>query len=184
MGPLEHPDELGAINEIPFEGREEDLRRVAEDNHAEGDGEVVQVQRDLHFGPAPLGDEEETEGEDDGVDEEVGHGAVEAECGHVVEGLEEGEGDEEDADEEHPGAAVDEVREGADEEVAADEDVEDAGHEEFDQLGCVDEVGPEFGAETVPRHGLVGIACADSQPRGVRLVQTLHEDLPCGQRRA
>lgn len=98
VAPVEHPIELGAIDEIALEGRQEDLRRVAEDNYAERDGKVLHVDRPLHLRPAPVTDLQDAVTDDDRVDEEVRHRAPEAEHGDVLQRLEEAKRQQEDAD--------------------------------------------------------------------------------------
>lgn len=89
--PVQHPIELGAIDEIALEARQEDLRRIAEDNHAKRDREVLYVDRPLHLRPTPVTNLQDTVTDDDRVDEEVRHCAPEAQHGNVLQGLEEAE---------------------------------------------------------------------------------------------
>ena len=56
--PVEHALELRGVDHVAFEGGEEDLRRVAEDDDAQRDGERQDVDAEGHLGPAPLLDPE------------------------------------------------------------------------------------------------------------------------------
>jgi len=89
--PVQHPVELGAIDEIALEARQEDLRRIAEDNHAKRDREILYVDRPLHLRPAPVTNLQDTVTDDGRIDEEVRHCAPEAQHGNVLQGLEEAE---------------------------------------------------------------------------------------------
>lgn len=98
VAPVQHPVELGAIDEIALEGRQEDLRRIAEDNHAERDRKVLYVDRPLHLRPAPVTNLQDAVTDDDRVDEEVRHRAPEAQHGDMLQGLEEAKGQQKYAD--------------------------------------------------------------------------------------
>lgn len=135
VAPVEHPLELGPVDQVALQGGEEDLRRVGEDDDAKRDGEVLEVQSPLDLAPAPLGQVQQTVAEDDDVDGDVRHSAPEAEHGHVVQRLEEPQRDQQDADEHHPAADVERaVRERAYHQVAAYHHVQDAGHQQLDHL--------------------------------------------------
>lgn len=179
MAPVEHPVEFGAIDEVALERRQKYLRGIAEDDDAQGYRKVLHVHGPLDPGPAPVADVQEAVADDDDVDEEMGHRAPEAQDRDVVQGLEEAEGQEEDPDEHHPASGVDGAfGEDADHEVAADDDVEDASHEEFDDLGDVDGSRAQHWPEALLGYGDVRVA--NPHPlagRRVQLVQTFHQDL-------
>lgn len=52
--PVQHPLELGRVLHVALKRRQEDLRRVREDDHAETDREVLDVHRPAHLAPAPI----------------------------------------------------------------------------------------------------------------------------------
>ena len=140
--PVEHAHEPARVAHVPLQRRQEDLRRVREHDDAQADGEVQKVDAQLHLGPAPLAGPGEAVAEDEHVDHQVRHRAPEAERADVVQVLEEAAGDQQHAAEHHPGAGVDlALREHAHQQVAAQHHVQDAGHEQLDQLRAVDNAG-------------------------------------------
>jgi len=54
VSPVHHAAELGLVGEVALQRREEDLGGVAEDDHAQRDGEGPDVDPDLDLVPAPL----------------------------------------------------------------------------------------------------------------------------------
>ena len=83
--PIEHRAEAGPVVHVALHGREEDLRRVAEDDHAERDGERPDVDAQLDGAPVPVGEPREAVEDDDGVDDHVRDRAPEAEPGDVAQ---------------------------------------------------------------------------------------------------
>lgn len=75
---------------VALERRQENLRRVAEHDDAERDGESEDVDAQRHLGPAPAARLQETIAEDHHVDDDVSHRAPEAQRGYVVEILQKG----------------------------------------------------------------------------------------------
>ena len=88
--PVQHAAEPRSVDEITLERRQEDLRRVAEDDDAERDRERPDVDADEHLVPFPLGGASEAVEQDDDVDEHVRHRAPEAEQRDVLERAKEG----------------------------------------------------------------------------------------------
>ena len=83
------------------------MRRVAEDNDAQEDGEVLEVETPLDFAPTPLRQFEQAVAEDNGVDDQVRHGAPETQQRNHVQTLQEGQRYQKDAADHHPGAGID-----------------------------------------------------------------------------
>ena len=52
--PVKHAFELRRVDHVAFERWEEDLRRVAEDDDAQRDGERQDVDAEGHLSPTPL----------------------------------------------------------------------------------------------------------------------------------
>jgi hypothetical protein len=76
--PVEHPVKFAAIDEITFERREEYLRRVTEDDNTQGYGELLHVDAPLDLCPSPISNLENAVAEYDGIDEQMGDCAPEA----------------------------------------------------------------------------------------------------------
>lgn len=89
MAPVEHPVELAAIYEVTLERRQEDLRRVAEDDYAKGNRKCLHIERPLDLRPAPVADLQDAVADYDRVYEQVSHRAPEAQHRHVVQGFQE-----------------------------------------------------------------------------------------------
>ena len=124
---------FGWIAHIAFEGRQEDLRRVAEYDDAQRYWECEDVDTQRHLRPAPIGRLEKAISHDHDIDDDVGHSAPKAEGRDVMQILEEGAGQEQDAADHHPGSGVDgSVGKRADHQVAAQHHVQDARHEQLD----------------------------------------------------
>lgn len=104
--PVQHPIELGRIGHVAFERRQEDLRCVREHDHTQRYGKVLHVHSPTDLGPAPLTDFEQAVREDDEVDEQMRHGAPEAEHRDGVDRLEESQWHQEDSAEHHPGPRI------------------------------------------------------------------------------
>lgn len=85
--PVQHPLELGRILHVALERRQEDLRRVREHDHAQTDGEILDIDGPPHFAPAPVANRKDTVTDDDRVDENVRHGAPEGQQTHTFQGL-------------------------------------------------------------------------------------------------
>lgn len=83
MRPIKHPFKLRRVLHVAFERGQEDLRGVRENDNAQTDREVGEVEAPLHFGPTPVADLQEAVGEDYCVDEDVRHGAPEREQAHA-----------------------------------------------------------------------------------------------------
>lgn len=179
VAPLEHPVELGPVDEVTLERGQEYLRRVAEHDHAQRYGEVFHVDGPLDLAPAPVGQLEHAVPEYDDVDEYVRHGAPEAQQRHVVQVLEEPERYEQHARDHHPAARVDHaVRERALHQVAARHHVQDARHQQLDHLGHVHGPRAPHRPEALARDRHVRVAHPHPLPRvQVQLVQALHQYL-------
>lgn len=106
VAPVQHPLELRPVDEVTFQCGEEDLGRVREHNNSKRNREVFEIQSPLNLAPSPLRKIEQAIAEDDDVDEDVGHGAPEAEHGHVMQRLEEAQRYQKDANQHHPAADV------------------------------------------------------------------------------
>ena len=178
VAPVEHAVELCRVAHVALQRRQEDLRRVAEDDDAQRNGECEDVDAQRHLRPAPCGRLKKAVAHDHDVDDHVGHGAPEAERRDVMQVLEEGAGQEEDAADHHPGAGVDgAVGERADHQVAAEDDVEDARHEQLDQLRRVDDLGAYPPAETFFGDGDVRVTNTNQLTLLVGDVQAIDQDL-------
>ena len=81
--PVHHAVEPVALLHVSLERRQEDLRRIAEYDDAERDGERPDVDAHLHGAPVPLGSTRHAVRDDDGVNRQVRHCAPEAEEGDV-----------------------------------------------------------------------------------------------------
>ena len=96
----------------------------------------------------------------------------------MVEVLEEGAGEQQHAADHHVGSRVDlAVGEGPDQKIAAEHQVEDAGHQQLDQLGRVDDLAAEALAKDLLGNVVVAVADLGAVPELVGLVQAVHEDL-------
>jgi hypothetical protein len=107
VGPVEHDLEFGRVLHVTLEGRQEDLRRVTEDDDAQRDGEVFEVESPFDLAPAPFRQFQKAVAEDDRVDKQVRHRAPKAQQRHHVQTLQEAEGKQQDTADHHPGACVD-----------------------------------------------------------------------------
>ncbi len=90
MSPVHHAVELAGLLHVPLQRREEDLRGVAEDDDADGDWELLDVDVELHLVPGPVSRPGETVRDHEDIDDDVRDGAQQAELGHGFEVLEEG----------------------------------------------------------------------------------------------
>ena len=102
----------------------------------------------------------------------------EAEGGDVVEVFEEGAGQQQQPAHHHvrPGVNL-AIGKGPDQEVAAQDDVEDAGHEQLDELGRVNDLATQPLAEHLLGNLIVAEAHLVHLAEFVRLVEAVDEDL-------
>jgi len=106
MGPVEHLSELRGVLHVSLECREENVGSVGEDDDSKRDGKGLEVKGEGDFGETPVTDAAETVGNDDEIDEEMGHGAPETESRHGVEVSEECTRKKNHSAEHHPRALV------------------------------------------------------------------------------
>lgn len=178
VAPVQHAVELGLVDHVLLEGRQEDLARVAEHDNPEGDreGEYIHPQCDL--GEGPLVGPEDAVAEDENVDQSVHYTVGEAQLGHMVEVLQKGAREQQKAAHHHVGARVDlSIWKCANQQVAAQYDVKNASHQQFNQLCGID----DFPAKTLTEHLLgnlvVAVAYLHGLPELVGFVQTVDQDL-------
>ena len=178
VGPAHHAGELAAVHQVAFQRGQEDLRGVAEHDDAQGDGQRPDVDAEPDLAPVPVAGLRQAVDDDDEVDEHVGHGAPEAEPGDAAEGGEEGAGEQRDRADHDPRRQVHgRVREAALDEVPAQQYVQDAGHQQLDDLGQVHQAAPVAAPPHVLRDLHVAAADSDESPHGVRFVQAVDEDV-------
>lgn len=75
--PVQHPLELGGVDHVALERRQEYLGCVGEDDDAEADRKVLHVHRPPHHAPAPVADLQQTVAQDDCVYQDMRHCAPE-----------------------------------------------------------------------------------------------------------
>ena len=102
----------------------------------------------------------------------------EAEPRHVVEVLQEGAGEEEEAAEHHVGPSVDTaIGKCSNEKVTTQHHIQDACHEQLNQLGSIDDLATKPLAKDLLGHLIVAVPDLDNVPKLVLLVEALDEDL-------
>lgn len=103
---------------------------VAEDDDSERDGIRPHVDLVLDFARVPFSESRETIGDDEQVDDQVHDGVAEAETRDEAQRTNEGARDEDHARDHGPGAVVErQLGKTADEQVAAQDEIENACHE-------------------------------------------------------
>ena len=107
-----------------------------EHDDAQGDRKRVNVDLQFDRAPVPAADLREAVRQDDHVDDDVGHGAPKTQKRHRLQVTQKRTREETDRAENHPAVGSDRrAGKTALHEVAAQDDVQNAGHEEFNELG-------------------------------------------------
>lgn len=146
VSPVHHAVELAGFRHVSLQGGEEDLRGVAEHDDADGDGELLNVDVKLDLIPGPVACPGEAVGDHEDVNDEVREGAEQAEFGHGLQVLQERARQERDRGHHGPGFLGDgEPREAVDHQVSADHHVQDARHDQLDDLSHVHDVPAQRG---------------------------------------
>ena len=178
MAPVHHAMEAFRFLHVALERRQEDLRRVAEDDDAERDGKRPDIDLKGHCVPVPRLDVAEAVDEYDSIDEHMCHGAAETEPRHGLQGLEEGAGQQQAGTDHYPGTQVNRgVGEAAHHKVPTQQYVQDTRHEQLDHLGTVDHPTAYPRPPYLLSYGHVASADPDDPAAGVLLIQTGHEYL-------
>ena len=162
MCPVEHRVELGAIDHAALHGGHEDLRRVAEDDDAQRDGKRPDVDLELNLAEVPRVHARQAVDHYDGIDDEMHDGVAQAETRDELQAAYERARHHEHARDDRPRRVIEVgFREAADEQIAAQHQIENARHEQLDVLRHVDEVG----AHAVTPHvlGYVHVGLANAQ---------------------
>ena len=144
--PLQHAVELAGLLHVSLQRGQEDLGGVAEHDDADGNGEFLHVDVKLHFFPGPLSSPGEAVGNHHHVDDEVRQGAEQAELGHGLQVPEEGARQKRDRGHHRPSFLWNrKAWEAVVHEVTADHDVENARHDQLDNLSHVHNVATQRG---------------------------------------
>lgn len=165
---------------VPLQGRQKDLRGVAEHDNPNGDGELLDIDVKFDLVPGPVSRPGEAVRNHQDVDDEVGHRAQQAELGDGFQVLEEGAGEESGGGDDgprllgnwHAGEAV--VHE-----ITTDHHVKDAGHHQLDDLGYIHDVTAqrrESGRAAGVGNVHVWVPHTDELPVFILLVQAGNED--------
>lgn len=182
VSPVHHAVELAGLLHVPLQRGQEDLRGVAEDDDADGDGELLDVDVELDLVPRPVSRPRQTVGDDQDVDDKVRDGAEQAELGHGFEVLEEGARQKSGGGDDGPGPlGHGKGGEAVVHQVSAHDDVQNAGHHELNDLGYVDDVASQRGkARRAARVGNIHIRVSHSYQLAVFVlfVEASDEDFP------
>lgn len=182
VSPVHHAVELLGVLHVPLQGRQKDLRGVAEDNDANGDGEFLHINVKLDFVPRPVACPGEAVGDHQDVDHKVGQRAEQAELGDCLEVLQERAGQEHGRGNDGPRLLGDrQVGEAVVHQVPTDHHIEDAGHDQFNDLSHVHNSASERGeAGRTARVGYVhvGVSHPDYLPILILFIKTGNKDFP------